>query len=348
MSKRSSARRGRETKAFTLVELLVVIAIIAILIALLLPAIQQVREAARRSNCSSNLKQLGVALHSYNDTYKRLPIGSWARWEGADPPPLVEGRGTTLHHLLPFIEQMQLYEAIYKGYDLNAMKMIEKHPNFARIRKTWVPLFLCPSDDGQFLNTNKYGLSNYVSSAGPRYVSDQGNYRTPCLCPEGSAFNQLFKPNKDPPEGFRRKGFPAAGPFYRHHSLNNPRACTFADVLDGLSYTIFMGEVRSRCTSQVRNGWAHSDNACGVTSTTIPINYNSCGDRSLASFDGCHTDCNWNTALGFKSCHPGGAQFLFGDGAVRFLPDDIDMWLFQCLGAIADRNRTDGLFSITN
>jgi prepilin-type processing-associated H-X9-DG protein len=78
-----------------------------------------------------------------------------------------------------------------------------------------------------------------------------------------------------------------------------------------------------------------------VVATTIPINYNSCGDRSLAATDGCHTDCNWNTDLGFKSSHPGGAQFLFGDGAVRFLPEDIDGWLYQCLGAVADRHRAD-------
>lgn len=330
------ARRG-----FTLVELLVVIAIIAILIALLLPAIQATREAARRSQCSSNLKQLGVALHSYHSNNNRLPIGSWARWEGAEPPPLTEGRGSTLHFLLPLIEQKQLFDSLFQGYDLNEKKMIESHPNFATVRKVGIALFRCPSDDGDRVNTGKYGLSNYASSAGPRYVSDQGNHQTPCLCEQGAAFNALYKTGSYPPEGFKRKNATAPGPFTRHHAATTHSPVSFRMITDGLSTTIFMGEMRPVCSSDARSGWAHSNNGCGIAATTIPLNYNSCGDRSLAATDGCHTDCNWNTSTGFKSCHVRGAQFLFGDGAVRFLPNDIDGWTYQCLGAIADKHPVD-------
>ena len=340
MSMRLSVARAPTVgrRAFTLVELLVVIAIIAILIALLLPAIQATREAARRSQCSNNLKQLGIALHSYHGTHNQLPMGSWARWEGADPPPMTEGRGSMLHFILPLIEQKQLYDALFQGYDLAEKKMIESNPNFAQVRKTAIALFRCPSDDGDSVNTGKYGLSNYVGSAGPRYVSDVGNHQTPCLCPEGAAFNTLYKTGSYPATGFKRKNATAPGPFTRHHSATTHPPISFRMITDGLSSTIFVGEARPRCSSDARSGWAHSNNGCGVMCTTIPINYNSCGDRSLAANDGCHTDCNWNTSTGFKSCHPDGAQFLFGDGAVRFLPNDIDGWTYQGLGAISDRH----------
>ena len=98
-------------KAFTLVELLVVIAIIGILIALLLPAVQAAREAARRSQCTNNLKQIGIALHNYHDTFKVFPPGGLWYTNSTGNANWVRNRGSMLLHILPFVEQQSLYDA---------------------------------------------------------------------------------------------------------------------------------------------------------------------------------------------------------------------------------------------
>ncbi|HOM18813.1 MAG TPA: DUF1559 domain-containing protein, partial [Thermoguttaceae bacterium] len=110
-----------------------------------------------------------------------------------------------------------------------------------------------------------------------------------------------------------------------------------SDIVDGLSNTIFFGEVRPQCSVHNSQGWGSSNNGQGLTATVVPINYNSCSRDAVGS-DNCDKYCNWNTELGFKSRHPGGAQFLFGDGSVHFLPETIDHWTYQYLGAKADGN----------
>ncbi len=333
----------RRRSAFTLVELLVVVTIIGILIGLLLPAVQGAREAARRTQCGNNLRQLGVALHNYHTMHGSLPMGSWCRWDGAEePPPMIEGSGSMLEEILPLIEQQAIYDDLhdvgdkYPDYD-PSVDMLEKHPHFEEIRKHIIPLYMCPSDDSKNMNPKQYCYVSYVGSAGPRIISDAGNWRTPCLCSDGQAFNELYKTRDLPPVGFRRAGFTAPGPFTRHHSGTKHPAVDFSMIKDGLSNTIFMGEVRPRCMSSARASWAHSNHGSGVVATTVPINYDSCGHRATwAPVDGCRTDCNWNVALGFKSTHPGGAMFLMGDGAVTLLAESIDGWTYQCMGAIAD------------
>lgn len=334
----SSPRR----RAFTLVELLVVITVIGILIALLLPAVQAAREAARRIQCTNHLKQLGVAIHNYHSIHKSLPMGSWARWEGPDPPPMVEGKGTMLHQLLPLIEQQAIYDDLfdvgdrYPGFD-PAVDMIERHPEFTRIRQHQIAIFVCPSDDSRPVNPNKFCFNSYAGSAGPRVLSAQGNHLTPCFCYEGPTYNNLYNTSQPPPNGFARPGFPAPGPFTRHNSLTRHPAIDFGMILDGLSSTIFVGEIRARCAGEARAGWPHSNNGCGVIATTVPINYDSCWPATpYCQTDGCKADSNWVTSLGFKSRHPGGAMFLFGDGAVAFLSETINGWTYQALGAIDD------------
>jgi prepilin-type N-terminal cleavage/methylation domain-containing protein/prepilin-type processing-associated H-X9-DG protein len=312
--------------AFTLVELLVVIAIIGILAALLLPAVNTARETARAVQCRNNLKQLGAAIAQYNAKHGSLPMGSWCRWDSTvpQPRPRTEGKGNMLILMLPHLEQ----QAVYDAFDFS--KPIIDWQRFPgtkiQIRKQKIPTFECPSDDSDGINPHRFGLSNYVGSAGPKKISVAGNNVTPCGCVH--PFNEFF---------IRRKRFGAPGPFLRHHSGTTYPAVRTTTIRDGLSNTIFMGELRGRCTSTVRGGWTNSNHGTGIISTVVPINYDSCGDRgAFASLDGCRTDCNWNVALAFKSAHPGGAHFLFGDGSVHFLPEIIDHWIYQYLGAIAD------------
>ena len=106
-------------------------------------------------------------------------------------------------------------------------------------------------------------------------------------------------------------------------------------ITDGLSKTIFLGEVRADCSVHARNGWLHSNNGNGLVTTIIPINFDSC-QSSESGADTCNQPCNWNAELGFKSAHPGGANFVFGDGSVRFLTEDIDHQTYQYLGDKAD------------
>lgn len=295
----SPMRRG-----FTLVELLVVIAIIGILVALLLPAVQAAREAARRSQCSNNLKQLGLGLQNYHDTFKTFPPGSF--WQG-----VLVNKGSILIHILPFMEQ----ESLYFAFNHNAPIDGQTFPNGERIERTIISGYVCPSDTNHGL-LNDIAVHNYTASKGPTSHIDNPN----CSCT--NSWNTYALAPYDSTSKF-------AGPFNRQGACITMAACT-----DGLTSTIFMGEVRRDCSAHVQQGWARSNNANGLTSTLVPINIDSCVNETSAP--GCNRPCNWNTELGFKSWHPGGAQFVFGDGSVHYLSASIDHWTYQYLGAKDD------------
>jgi prepilin-type N-terminal cleavage/methylation domain-containing protein/prepilin-type processing-associated H-X9-DG protein len=150
--------RVRERKGFTLIELLVVIAIIAILISLLLPAVQKVRAAAARTQCANNLKQIGLAMHMYQDTYKKLPAG-WVTHQGGPYPN--PGWSWSLL-ILPYIEQSNLYTTV------NADIITPGAPPAAtannNLLQTPITTYFCPADNGVTINSNfgNYGKNNYV------------------------------------------------------------------------------------------------------------------------------------------------------------------------------------------
>ena len=149
-------------RAFTLVELLVVIAILGVLLGLLLPAVQAAREAGRRAHCSNNLKQIGLAMHSYADVHRKLPAGGI--WNSAG-----QGKGSALVHLLPFVEEKPLFDA----FDF---KVGNTDGSFfpgttTLIGSTPVPTFICPSDSGDPL-PGDHAKHNYAASLGPTEVYD--------------------------------------------------------------------------------------------------------------------------------------------------------------------------------
>ena len=290
---------------FTLVELLVVIAVIGILIALLLPAVQAAREAARRMSCTNNLKQIGLAVHNFESAAKRLPPG--AVWH-----PSRAKHGSIFVHLLPYMEESNLYDS----FDFTKASIDDaKFPGTDRlIGETVLSTLVCPSDSHP---DHYFGLAahNYAASRGPTAV-----YANPdCFCDH--SWKHLAEAPLDHPSNF-------AGPFTRVGTL-----IRLADVTDGLSNTIFFGEVRPQCSEHARNGWATSNNGNGYCTTLVPINFDTCDDSSP---DPCHQSRNWNTEVGFKSPHAGGANFLLGDGSVRFIGEDLDHKLYQMLGGKQD------------
>jgi prepilin-type N-terminal cleavage/methylation domain-containing protein len=312
------SRRLARRRAFTLVELLVVIAIIGILVALLLPAIQAARESARRTQCTNNLKQIGVALHNYHDTVKRFPPGSF--WYGTN---YAAYRGCILVHLLPFLEQQPLYD-MYDFVNPGGVYVdIQTMPGTTQlIQSNVIPTYLCPSDPNPQVSGGR-ALHCYAASIGPTTHGNNGA----CTCPTYASWNAYA-----PAPWGGVYGGTFAGPFFR-----GGVSTTMAECTDGLSNTIYFGEVRPMCSAHNQNGWGSSNNGQGLTSTIVPINYNSC-DRSAVTADNCGRYCNWNTELAFRSMHPGGAMFLLGDGNVRLINETIDHWMYQYLGGKSDAN----------
>jgi prepilin-type N-terminal cleavage/methylation domain-containing protein/prepilin-type processing-associated H-X9-DG protein len=318
----------KKSLGFTLVELLVVIAIIGILVALLLPAIQAAREAARRTQCNNNLKQLGVALQNYHDTHKRFPIGTRncdmanSGYGGCGTTPATayiwEGgnhrKGSVLVRLLPFVEAKSLFDTIDPAVDAEAVISAQGNPELQAYR--------CPSDPWTNAGSPP---SNYATSIGAQAMPDQGG-----AC--GNAYPGNFFGNGPVGHGSTESGLEISGVFSRYSW-----AARLADVTDGTANTIAMGEILPKCGDHHQGGWRNA-NALW-TATTAPINYPTCPNEAPGStgFANCNGNAVWQTSQGFKSKHPGGAQFVFCDGSVHFLNQSIQYRTYQQLG-----DRRDG------
>lgn len=313
-------------RAFTLIELLVVIAIIGVLIALLLPAIQQAREAARRSQCSNNLKQLGLALQNYHEIYNQFSVGTQDQppMFGTGARPWTAGdhrKGSMLVKLLPFMENQHIYD------EINFLRDVQV--DLARIGygPKDVPGLRCPSDDWRAT----VGQTNYAPNIGAQLMPGQGGT---CALYPGNIFG-----TGPSGHGSTHLGSNISGVFTRY-----AWAARMSDITDGTTKTILMGEIRPFCGDHHRGGWLNA-NALW-TATTGPINFPTC-PREGPGVDGgapyiCTHFANWQTSQAFKSRHVGGAHFLFVDGSAHFLTETIDYLLYQRMGDRRDGGAVEG------
>lgn len=312
-------------RAFTLIELLVVIAIIAVLIALLLPAVQQAREAARRSQCKNNLKQFGLALANYHDTYGMFALGGSGGC-CATPPNL-----GFIPRLLPFLDQAPVYN------QLNMVSTDAPSQNLANgqpARMAIVPVAVCPSDAQLRGNPlGGYGQTSYDGSLG-----SQGNVSNPpaaqppaTTCNPYQQFALKLQNNGDTLDISLISGMGSRdGPSVR-----------IRDVSDGTSNTIHMGEILPSCNDHSWGGFWPVNAMSFHSSTIVPINdMTTCSwaNPSQVRVPGCQRWDNWNISWGFRSLHTGGAHFLFVDGSVHFLSENINHQTYQYLGGRADGN----------
>ncbi|QDV49071.1 DUF1559 domain-containing protein [Gimesia fumaroli] len=292
MNSTRNTRRG-----FTLIELLVVIAIIAILIALLLPAVQQAREAARRSQCKNNLKQIGLALHNYHETHNIFPPG----WIGVQP-----GVGANVEYgsgwgwgtmVLPYLDQTPLYNKLNFNLDIN------NPAQPAGLIDQTLTVFRCPSDPAD----NTFDLEEEGNPGNVLAKLAVGNYI-------GVFGSDELDDCETVPAGTACK---STGLFYQN---SNTR---FRDITDGTSQTLFVGERRTDKTAGWYSTWVGA----------VPE-----GEETFARVLGA-TDHVPNDPAShfddFSSHHTGGTQFLFGDGRVRFITENIDLGVYQSLSSIS-------------
>ncbi len=369
-------RSNRGRQGFTLIELLVVIAIIGVLVALLLPAVQQAREAGRRMQCGNNLKQYGVAIHTYHDTWKVIPPGGYkpidirdvANPEAQHPSFTYDAQNW--HHstiswhvkILPQMEQNQLYEKV------NIIDMVPLSPNrdnagaFSRIQtpsgirrlyQIQLPYNRCPSDN--YPDDLNRAWCNYSGSNGAtRHISH----------PNGGAAPGPCNPYLIAGVNYDSIGVADHGNNWNMDEWNGTgiSGCfgriavtpiSFAGIRDGTSQVIMIGEILPECHDHREWAWAGfngmNNGHAGMhvppnLMTPCSIDINDATKRGyphltcVSTMGGWGIRHAWNLSWGFRSKHPQGCQFVFGDGSVHFINQNVNYQTYQRLGG-----RKDGL-----
>ncbi len=291
-----NARRG-----FTLIELLVVIAIIAILIGLLLPAVQKVREAASRMKCQNNLKQIGIGLHAYHDANGQFPVGA-----------RVDNGLSWRVYILPYIEQDNLFKRFDLGPGTWNGGPNREGPNKMVHALNRIPIYNCPSlsdyiagnGSSTLVDGRKTFTSDYHGVAGPKGTNPA----------TGAAYQVQTTPSGQ--GGFATQGI-----------LGRDSKTRFASLTDGTSNTLMVGEVSVRWNGNI----LASDGADWVRGVGFGNGMAGCRNVQNAintPYNGVYND------ISFGSLHTGGAQFVMGDGSVRFVQTSIALVVYKATSSM--------------
>ncbi|MEM6980218.1 MAG: DUF1559 domain-containing protein [Planctomycetota bacterium] len=313
--------RRTSRSGMTLVELLVVIAIIGILVGLLMPAVQQSREASRRITCNNRIRQLALALQLHESTYRVLPAGTLTRDDGTDLNDVLDlhsfGWGA---QILPYVEQSTIYE------------FLQTHSNRLKTPRWWdpddfdedaaefvLPVFRCPSDTTDDINSERNFFGNHGTS----------NY--------AGVIGHILDRNWDTITDQSQTGVVQTGPItsdeqrlsLKWPGILHPNSTTSSrDVLDGTSQTLILGE---RAEPHLAAVW------CGSDEAKILHNHLGCTSREIAFKLNTPETLIAASAAAFSSRHPSGANFARADGSIVFLNDSIDGEIYELLGRKADR-----------
>ncbi len=300
----------QHSRGFTLIELLVVIAIIAILIALLLPAVQQAREAARRTQCRNNLKQIGLALHNYLDTHRVFPASCY-KTLNQDTSPTTENRRATHWSamILPFMDMGPLYNTLVFGQDAGW----NTGANLTA-RRQLIPAFQCPSapDRRTYDYDSTTGLAVYNYG-----VVMSGSIGNPASRP---GENKHYMDDNFPNDSTRHNG-----------SFNQNTFFSTRDISDGTSNTVAVGErYRSAATDADNNTYRRYGGIGTENAQDEHAQFSGSIGTTINSTSG--TQYGY---AGFSSKHTGGAHFLLMDGGVRFISENIADQVRLSLGSRA-------------
>jgi prepilin-type N-terminal cleavage/methylation domain-containing protein len=309
-------------RGFTLVELLVVIAIIGVLVALLLPAVQSAREAARRTQCSNNLKQIGLGVHNYTDTFLVLPAGNYH-----------SVFGSWLVHLLPYVEQQNMHQ-IYSnagmaGYPATGVRY--GHQQNWPVTKSQFKVYSCPSD------TNSASASIISGITFHNYVANYGNTTRGRLTPAG--LTSTGAPNVYGRAPFIEVVMPGIDPsIYLAFDGDWKQVVRLAEITDGTSNTLAISETVQGKSSDLRGfawwgGGCHFETKIGPNSPIADIVEQNCIISNRLNppcqvHSGGRNNPNTEESIGARSRHPTGVMAALCDGSVRFFSNNvaIDSW----------------------